>query len=247
MRLLALEAGRQGWTVYSLAKKCEREIHAFVRSFESLRPQYNGVARLVRELGLPPIIARALLGKLTDDDLGEIQGAISGEIAVRRRGTFVNSSAAALGFLEAMRLLDATTKRAVYRAYVLANAGLDEEPADAVLGPTLGAVERVLAATHGFSLRPFVADPDFIVERKREAISWFLLLREACELSANDEARVGRVIGPYLAGADDIARHDVESKAREKAKRAYRQMIKAGVDIDNSNDENDFPGEGKAQ
>ncbi len=74
---------------------------------------------------------------------------------------------------------------------------------DPVLGPGLHALERVLQS-QGFSLRPFVAKPETLVERKREAIAWFRLLQIAAGLTYNDEVRIATILRSYLGHPYDV-------------------------------------------
>ena len=180
-------------------------------------------------LGYGVMVARALTNRLTDRDFDDVRSLIAGEIAIRRARLFTNATVASLAFQDGWRRWPENVRHNVCAAYVIANAGLDDEPVDEVLGLELGAINRVLrVADVGFDLHRFVADPDSIKAAKAEGIDWLLLMSDALGFSADDEAAIGRILGKYVARTGDGAGDwEIRSRARDAARKAYRAALGA--------------------
>ncbi|MGA7094757.1 MAG: hypothetical protein WBX23_12065 [Candidatus Cybelea sp.] len=239
MATLGKEADRRGYSMRAVAQQIGVDLRVFQRYFsvktprrETLEAVLRGLNKLSPRYGTkyPSIVARALFGRFTVGQLQDELAVIVGEIGIHGSRIFGrNAIAASLAFRSATQGNEQKNARVrACRASILARYGLRSET-HPILGSHLGSVESALVRS-GFSLLPFVDNQEAIIERKRRGISWFLLLNQTLGLSAEDQAKIGRVMEPYIAGAPfDVAQLELDDAARDAAVAAYEQVVQGST------------------
>jgi hypothetical protein len=226
---LAIEAERQEVSIREVARRCKRDAKTFWRTLEAERPQMVSVEQFADALGYGRAIARALVGRPTDRDVEDAKPRMIGEVSIRNTHLFANATAAGEALRSALRAAPKDVVLRTVAAYTIAECGLDDSRVDPVLGPTLGAIEREMAPH--FSLRPFIANESAIRDRKREGLSWLMLMTDALGLSSDDEAAIGRIVAPYIGDlgmtSDEMVQDlELQGVARDAYRDARAQSLK---------------------
>lgn len=244
LRPLCLEAVRRGLSLEQFRRLVNVNIKVFKRYFDSRTPAFSTVTRMCAALNYGAMIARALCDELTERDCQEIAALEQGEIAIRRAKLFQNPTLVGLALSEALANMAKPVVSSAHAAFLLAFHGLQNATVPAhqheysLLGPGLDALENIIAP-HGFSLTDLMVDEKALLERRDEALDWYLLLRDTAGLSADDEARIGRVLLPYIGSSTEAGparrnrgelrpfalRTEIRQRARERARSAYRQAV----------------------
>jgi hypothetical protein len=227
MRLLARDARSKGWSIRALAEECgKRQPTAFTKTLMAAKPRVATVEDVAGALGYSPIVARALLNRLTDRDISELQYEVFGQVSLMSASLFRNSAAASAQMQLRWPHFPREVRGAACAAFVLADRGLGDTPADPILGPRLGALERTLAP-RWFSFHAFIADRTEILTRKREGVSYYSLLRWALGISVHDQVAISQIIAPYIGELPFDPRQDLmHAEARKSAQKEYRRFLR---------------------
>jgi hypothetical protein len=233
MRLLVAVAARRKLTLKALAKLCgDRDPRALAKTIRARRPHPHHITELASALGFPAVVGRAFTNQLSvADSRAVIRETIAGELALRFGSGAHAAMIVAAGFTnEALGLADESLVEAA-RVAALARTGafnLDGSE-DALLGPTLGPIERVLQP-RGFSLRAIIGDDAALRVRMLEGLAAFIWLSDVFGITDTQAEELQRIL-PRLREANDLATTPAEYQrfrlAVGEARRAFDSTFRS--------------------
>jgi transcriptional regulator with XRE-family HTH domain len=244
MASLGEMARRKRLSMRTVAKRVGVDVKAFLGYFESKAPELRTMIKVAKALDLPPKVARALIGQLTQEDVLCATWDIRINITCRGNRLFGNDTEVRKVEKEFIKWCEDDTNSGAFAeacgATILEwySVPYKESPNTSrsdILGPSLAAVECV-TASRGFSLQSFVQDEQKIRDAQAEAKSWCNLLLTTLGVSESDEREIRRILEPYgvlydlnALMADSYDRSEsrlIHGLAEGAAQEAYQERLK---------------------